>query len=90
MVGTDRQSGHHRGELLCRVVALLLREAIHDAGLELAGLLITEIVLNQSLDLLQGPGLPLLGFHLVLQVGSVEAGEEPLGIGHTELVEDVA
>ena len=64
MVGSDGQAVNHGGELLCSVVTFLLREAVDYSGLELARLLITEIVLYQTLDLLQSPGLPLLSFHL--------------------------
>ena len=65
MVGPDCEVVDHGGELLRRVVTFLLREAVDYSGLELARLLITEIVLYQTLDLLQSPGLPLLSFHLL-------------------------
>ena len=35
-------------------------------------------------------GFPLLGHDLILEIVPVEAGEEPLGVDHPQLVQDVS
>ena len=76
-------------EFLSRIIALLLTETVHDTRLNPPSLAITEAALYQLSNVLDSSCFTLLGPHLVLQIGPVEAGQEPLGLLHTQLIEDV-
>ena len=76
-------------KFLSRIIALLLTETVHNTRLNPPSLTITEAALYQLGNVLHSSCFALLAPHLVLQIGPVEAGQEPLGLLHTQLMEDI-